>query len=1083
MKWLIAVLALAGAQAQDDDKKEGLPLEVAETLEFTVDEVTWMSLDVSPDGTTLVFDLLGDLYTLPVTGGEATRIVGGMSFESQPRYSPDGTTIAFLSDRSGVENLWIADADGGNPRAVGKDKPTKSRPQLMASPAWTADGDYILVSKQRTPERTFGLFMYHRDGGTGVRVGEAPRPPAPPSPGAPRVQPPNKLGAVASPDGRFFYYGERRGTFSYNVQFPIWQIVRFDRETSETATITNAQGSAMRPVLSPDGKHLVYATRFRTGTGLRVRDLETGAERWLAYPVTRDDQESRASRDTMPSYVFDPDGQSLIVPVNGKIHRIDFETGASGNIPFTAHVAAEVGPRIHFDGRVDDSDTVRARIIRWPALSPDENELVFSAFNRLWRMTLPNGAPERLTDLDVGEFMPSWSPDGRYVTFVTWDIDGGHIYRIAPGSAPEQLSEHAAYYADPVYTPDGSRIVFITGSRDDQLYSFLNGNRDAHVHQDEEIGGVRGTGTTDLRAMPAAGGASTLIASTKGGRFPHFTDDPERVYLTTSDGLSSIRLDGYDRKTHFKVEGTGPGPNPPSASAIVLAPDGRRAFVDLQNKHYLVSIPSAGKETLEIKITPGGDVAVPVTELSRGGGSYLSWSADGTKVLWSQGRRFYSQLPGEEPEVTEMTVTVPRPKPRGSVVLRGAARIITMRGDEILEGADIVVTDNRITAIGANVDVPAGAEIIDVSGQTMMPGFVDAHAHMWAPRGVHQTQVWQYLSNLAYGVTTTRDPQTSTDDVFAYADLVEAGEILGPRIYATGPGIFATSGVDDQEAADHLLERYRDAYDSRTIKQYVVGDRIVRQWVAKAARKYELTPTTEGALDLKLDLTQMADGYSGHEHSLPINPIYDDIAQYVARTETYYTPTILVAYGGPWTENYFFQNTEVAQDEKLARFIPYQLLDNMVRRRGQWFSKEEYVYPAIAEGCMKIVRAGGKCGLGSHGQLQGIGAHWETWALQSGGLTEHETLRAITLHSAEAIGLSTDLGSLEPGKLADILVLERNPLVDIENTNSLRYVMKNGEISEATTLEQIWPERKTLPPQFWWDDRPETAPTANGGAP
>ena len=257
----------------------------------------------------------------------------------------------------------------------------------------------------------------------------------------------------------------------------------------------------------------------------------------------------------------------------------------------------------------------------------------------------------------------------------------------------------------------------------------------------------------------------------------------------------------------------------------------------------------------------------------------------------------------------------------------------------------------------------------------------------------------------------------------------------------------------------------------------------MRQWVAKAARKYELTPTTEGALDLKLDLTQMADGYSGHEHSLPINPIYDDIAQYVARTETYYTPTLLVAYGGPWTENYFFQNTDVARDEKLARFIPYQLLDNMVRRRGQWFSKEEYVHPAIAEGCMKIVRAGGKCGLGSHGQLQGIGAHWETWALQSGGLTEHETLRAVTLHSAEAIGLSTDLGSLEPGKLADILVLEHNPLDDIENTNSLRYVMKNGEIFEATTLEKIWPERKALPPQFWWDDRPETPTTTNGSAP
>ena len=354
-----------------------------------------------------------------------------------------------------------------------------------------------------------------------------------------------------------------------------------------------------------------------------------------------------------------------------------------------------------------------------------------------------------------------------------------------------------------------------------------------------------------------------------------------------------------------------------------------------------------------------------------------------------------------------------------------------------------------------------------------MPGLVNAHAHMWAPRQVHQTQVWQYLANLAYGVTTTRDPQTSTDDVFAYADLVESGQILGPRIYATGPGVFATSGISDQEAADHLLARYAEAYDSRTIKQYVVGDRIVRQWVAIASRKHELTPTTEGALDLKLDLTQMADGYSGHEHSLPIIPIYDDVANFVAKTETYYTPTTLVAYGGPWTENYFFQNTDVSRDEKLARFIPYQILDNMVRRRGQWFVKEEYVHPRIAEGCARIVAAGGKCCLGSHGQLQGIGAHWETWALQSGGLTEHETLRAVTLSSAEAIGLSADVGSLEVGKLADILVLDRNPLENIENTNTVRYVMKNGELFEAATLDQIWPERKKLPDQFWWGDMPK----------
>ncbi|HJS74756.1 MAG TPA: amidohydrolase, partial [Vicinamibacteria bacterium] len=440
MGFVLTLFAGLGSLQTPEAQKppEGLPLEVAETLEFEVEEGTWMSLDVSPDGKTLVFDLLGDVYTLPIDGGSATRIVGGMSFESQPRFSPDGKTIALLSDRSGVENLWLVDADGSNPRAVTKDKPTDSRPQLLASPSWTPDGEYVLLSKSRPPERTFGLFLYHRDGGAGARVGPPPPKDEPPSPGQPQLQPPNKLGAVASPDGRFVYYAERRGAFNYNAQFPIWQIVRFDRETSETATITNAQGSALRPLLSPDGKSLVYGSRYRTGTGLRVRDLETGAERWISYPVTRDDQESRATRDTMPGYAFTPDGKSIVLAIGGRIHRVDFATGESRVIPFRARVAAEIGPRVHFRGRVDDSDQVRARVIRWPSPSPDGARLAFSAFNHVWITSLPvSGSPRRLTRLETAEFMPTWSPDGRYVTFVTWSTEGGHIYRAAADGSGE----------------------------------------------------------------------------------------------------------------------------------------------------------------------------------------------------------------------------------------------------------------------------------------------------------------------------------------------------------------------------------------------------------------------------------------------------------------------------------------------------------------------------------------------------------------------------------------------------------------------------------------------------------------------
>jgi len=204
------------------------------------------------------------------------------------------------------------------------------------------------------------------------------------------------MGAVVSPDGRYVYYAQRTGTFTYNARFPLWQVYRHDRETGDVMQVTNAPGSAMRPALSPDGRWLVYGTRHKTETGLRVRNLETGAERWLAYPVTHDDQESRATRDTLPRYAFMPDGKSLLVPIGGKLQRIDFETGAATPVPFTAKVQAEIAPRAYTPVRVDDGASVRARLIRWPSVSPDGRHLVFSAMNRLYVMDLPGGTPRLL---------------------------------------------------------------------------------------------------------------------------------------------------------------------------------------------------------------------------------------------------------------------------------------------------------------------------------------------------------------------------------------------------------------------------------------------------------------------------------------------------------------------------------------------------------------------------------------------------------------------------------------------------------------------------------------------------------------
>lgn len=1088
-----------------------LPILPTRAARFTTDEGTWMSLDVSPDGKTLVFDLVGDLYTLPIIGGRATRITSGMGFDGQPRFSPDGRTIVFVSDRSGYENLWLVDVDGKNPRAL-----TKEKNQQYISPAWTPDGRYVVVSGSSAGVlgSTYDLALLSIDGGSGIKLtGPATGAQAAPSP--PGTPPPynNYLGAAVSPDGRYLYASVKRGGFKYDQMLDdAWQVGVYDRNTGKTFVRTTNVGGGMRPAVSRDGRWMAFGSRSDAKTGLKLRDLASGNEIWLARTITRDDMESRYTRDLLPGYAFTPDSRAVVLSVGGKIVSIAIGTGATTAIPFTADVDVDMGPLVHFDYPIDDS-LLTVRQIRSARPSPDGKRLAFTALDRLWvmplagcptattRSALPQSCrPRRVTAERVGEYSPAWSPDGRYLAWVTWTEDGGAIWRIRADDASaraERLTRQPAFFEDLGYDPTGRRLVAARGphqQRTERENEFQRG----------------GPEVMELVWIPGAGGEPTMIAPLSHYGRPHFTRDSTRIFIyDPADGVVSMRWDGSDRKAHLKVTGfvdplQGEHPQPNPASEIIIAPDGTQALADIDNKIYLVDVPLTGGQTPSISIaTP--QPAVPARRLTRVGGDFVGWAEDGKSVYWSLGRSFFSYdlatataairdsthradslaTPGTRPDSTkadtagnrpaytakriDITIMVPKDRPAGTVVLSGA-RIVTMKGHDVIERGDIVVTNNRIAAVGpsGSVMIPEGARRIDVSGTTVIPGYVDIHAHMWPTWGIHKTQVYEYLVNLAYGVTTTRDPQTSTTDVLTYGDLVETGDMLGPRIFTTGPGIFWSDELSSLADAREVMRRYSDFYGTNTIKQYMVGQRIVRQWTLIAAREQRLTPTLEGGLDFKKNLTEAIDGYAGSEHTYPIMPLYDDVVRLIAASGVTYTPTLIVQYGGPWAENYWFEHYDIHGDAKLRRFTPHAELDRRGLRRPGWFADSEYSFPLAAAQLAKIVAAGGHVGLGGHGELQGLGVHFELWSIASGGMPVHDVLRTATIVGAEAIGLSKDLGSLEVGKLADLQVLDRNPLENIRNTNSIRYVMRNGRLYEAETLKEIWPRVKEIEQPWWW---------------
>jgi Tol biopolymer transport system component len=1119
------------------EEYKGLPLKPQRKIAFNTKEGSWMNLDISPDGQTLVFDLMGDLYTMPVTGGKATAVTKGLAYDVHPRFSPDGKKILFISDRGGADNVWYIDMEKKDTVQV-----TKDQNQYFPSACWTPDGEYIIYAKGR---RNIKLYMAHRRSGAGVQLIDLPATL-------------KTIDPAISADGRTIYYSKRTGAWNYNAVLPQYQLGTYDRENGKMNTITSRYGAGFTPVLSKDGKWLVYGSRYEDKTGLVLRNLETSEEKWLAYPVQRDEQESIAPLGVLPAMAFTPDSKALFVSYGGKIHRIPIDGSSITDIPFSADLELELGPRLAFKYPVSDTAYQQSTQIRDAVPSPDGKRLAFTVLNRLYVMDYPNGKPKRVTTNEFTEAEPAWAPDGNALVFTTWNVDGGNLFKVnltGKNIAPQKLTNETGLYQGPVFNMAGDKIAF-TRSK-------------ARVYK-EAYGPQYDSEEDELCWIGAAGGEIHLIDKSFGRFNPHFTKgQPDRLFLTNNTGdLVSIKLDGTDEKkiahiTGIVTYGTAamkngkPDPEkmkcivdaddqddkereatlPSAAGLITMAPTGDRALTQINNEIYVVTIPKTGK-LYTISVSNPAESEFPARKLTELGGEFPSWEMDGKTVHWSLGSTHFTydvekaqafddsvsaakkiqdkktadsiarliadpilkksadslkkiadslkakdttakkESKKEEPKFkaqeTDVKVFFKKDLPVGTILLKNA-RIITMKGDEVIEHGDLLVINNRITAVGQTgaLNSPPGVKVMDMNGKTIIPGFVDPHAHMWPNWGIHKNQVWIYAANLAYGVTTTRDPQTATTDVLTYGDMVDAGTMIGPRIYSTGPGVgYWYYNVKDSAQAESILKQYSKYYHTKYIKMYLTGNRKQREWIIMAARNQELMPTTEGGLDFKLDMSNMLDGYPGHEHALPIYPLYNDAFTSIAKSKMMVTPTLLVSYGGPFAENYFWERENPYHDPKVQYFFAYGELAAKTRRVGQWTLPEEQVFPKHAKNMKNLVEAGGIVGVGSHGEFQGLGYHWELWALQSGGMRQIDALKAATILGAEGLGLDKDLGSLETGKLADFIILEKNPLDDIRNTNTIKYVMKNGRLYDGNTCDEIYPQQRKLDRSEWKFDKP-----------
>lgn len=1005
-----------------------------ETVDINVSQGSWMNVTVSPDGKTLAFDLLGDIYTMPIGGGNATQLTKDIGWQMQPTFSPDGKHIAYTSDEGGGDNIWVMNADGSEPRAV-----TNETFRLLNSPAWSPDGEFIVARKHFTASRSLGageIWQYHKTGGNGIMLTE-------------RANDQKDLGEPAfSPDGTYIYFSQddtpgKTFHYSKDSESGIYVIKRFERETGKWEVVLDGAGGAIRPTPSPDGKYLAYIRRVDFQSTLFLYDLTSGEHIKLYDALDRDMQETWAIHGVYPTLSWTPDNKALVFWAGGEIKKLNIADKQASTIAFNVTTSKQIQTAVRVKQDLDN-DQFNTKMLRFIQVSPDGNQAVFTALGHLYITDVANPKPRRLTKQSTDfEYYPQFSRDGKELVYVSWNDNGQgavNIVNLRNGRI-SKLTGEPGKYVEPVFSPDGKTVIYRKTGAGSLLPRQWSLN-------------------TGLYKISSKGGTPELIS--RNGRAPMFGADNNAVYAMdygSTPSLIRIDLTKHTQQTLYTAK---------FGTEFKLSPDGKYlAFAD-RFKVFVTPFTERGK-AIDIS---GTDKQFPVKQLSVRAGEYISWSGNSRHIYWSLGPELYhASIEGlfDFGDKTDFAAkngvnlgfSAPADIPRGRVAFVGG-QVITMNGDEVIQDGVVLVENNKIKAVGkrSDVAVPTDAKVFDISGKTIMPGLFDAHAH--SSQGSNQIipqQNWQNYASLAFGVTAIHDPSNDTREVFAASEMQRSGMIAGPRIFSTGTILYGaegagyTSHIDSLDDAKFHLERLQKA-GAFSVKSYNQPRRNQRQQVIQAARELNMMVVPEGGSLMQHNLTMIVDGHTTVEHALPAAKVYDDIKQLWQASKTAYTPTLVVAYGGIWGENYWYDKTEVWKHPKMRSYVPMdQLAPRSMRRPTA--PDNHYNHFNVVKTAKELSDIGVVANIGAHGQREGLGAHWEMWMFAQGGMSPLEALKTATINPAKTFGMDHQLGSLEAGKLADLIVIDGNPLDDIRVSDRVTHTMVNGRLFDANSMNEI----------------------------